>query len=369
MIVSIHQPHYRPWLRYLDKLARSDAFIILDDVEFTKNGWQNRNAIKSAQGRLLLTAPVRHKAHQKIPEVELDGGKRRKKHWRSLRQDYAAAPFFETYAAELGRFYERDWDRLVDLNVAMLEWHVRALGLETRLFRSSELEVTSSSSQRLVELVGKVGGTTSKTTSFTLDLERGDIIVESMAETKALYTAEDLEKLGGDYELDRGRLVPLSPGNFYHGRVCTTIGYLFEVYCRETDLGVAVVNDSGFHLEWSPDTVRGPDVAFVRWDRLKQLDFDEIPTRGFCPGAPSIAVEVRSPSNSVGELLRKTGQYLDAGCPLVWVVFPERRQVVVYRQDGSTEVLTSEARLSGEEVAPGLSWLVSELFPPTRAPG
>src|SRR5919197_6348843 len=72
MIVAIHQAHYLPWLRYLDKIARSDVFIVLDDVQYEKNGFQNRNKIKTAQGWLYLTVPVRKPTQRPIAEIEID---------------------------------------------------------------------------------------------------------------------------------------------------------------------------------------------------------------------------------------------------------------------------------------------------------
>ena len=72
MLVSIHQPHYLPWLRYLDKIARSDLFILLDDVQYEKNGFQNRNKIKTAQGWAYLTVPVQKPTRRTIRETEID---------------------------------------------------------------------------------------------------------------------------------------------------------------------------------------------------------------------------------------------------------------------------------------------------------
>ncbi|MCC2671731.1 MAG: WbqC-like family protein, partial [Armatimonadetes bacterium] len=72
MLVGIHQPHYLPWLRYFEKIARSDVFIVLDDVQYEKNGFQNRNKIKTAQGWTYLTAPVMKPTQRPLNEIELD---------------------------------------------------------------------------------------------------------------------------------------------------------------------------------------------------------------------------------------------------------------------------------------------------------
>lgn len=72
MLVGIHQLHYLPWLRYFEKIHRSDTFVVLDNIQFDKNGSQNRNAVKGAAGRLLLTVPVYAKEGQKLDEVRIN---------------------------------------------------------------------------------------------------------------------------------------------------------------------------------------------------------------------------------------------------------------------------------------------------------
>ena len=159
MRVSIHQPHYLAWLPYLGKIVQSDCFVLLDDVEFTRNGYQNRNRIKTAQGPLVLTAPVKQKLAQKILEVEVPDNGWRKKHWASIQQAYRKAPFFERYQGELQAFFAEPWPNLADPVCAMLEWLVRALGCDIRVVRSSSLGINTASSQRLVDIVRALGGT------------------------------------------------------------------------------------------------------------------------------------------------------------------------------------------------------------------
>ena len=158
VLVGIHQPHYLAWLRYFDKIAHCDLFILLDDVDFTRNGWQNRNKIKTSQGAQILTAPVRHKLGQKICEVELDGGPWARKHASTIAQSYAAAAHFASYKEELAEFYQRPWKTLVELNRAHIEWQMRALGIDVPLVWSSQLGVESAASERLVRLIQAVGG-------------------------------------------------------------------------------------------------------------------------------------------------------------------------------------------------------------------
>src|SRR2546425_7013893 len=98
MLVGIHQPHYLPWLRYFAKIARSDVFIVLDDVQYEKNGFQNRNKIKTAQGWTYLTVPIRKPTQRPIAEIRIDGGSSwRSEHRRALELSYRKAPYFARY--------------------------------------------------------------------------------------------------------------------------------------------------------------------------------------------------------------------------------------------------------------------------------
>lgn len=160
MLISIHQSHYLPSLDYVDKIARSDLFVVLDDVDFTRHSWQNRNRLKSAEGSTLLTVPVLHKLGQKISDVRIRPDRHwRRKHWRTIQHLYGSAPFFEQHGPALKSFYERDWERLYELNDAMLRWTLKAAGITTPVVRSSELKVAARSTERLVRLVRKAGGT------------------------------------------------------------------------------------------------------------------------------------------------------------------------------------------------------------------
>jgi hypothetical protein len=106
MLVGIHQLHYLPWLRYMEKIARCDVFVVLDNIQFNKNGWQNRNRIKTAQGEVLLTVPVVAKAGQRLDEVLIQNTEPwGEKHWRTIEQSYRRAPYFRDYAGFLEETY------------------------------------------------------------------------------------------------------------------------------------------------------------------------------------------------------------------------------------------------------------------------
>jgi hypothetical protein len=160
MIVAIHQPHYLPWLRYVDKIARSDLFVLLDDAQFTKNGWQNRNKIKTPQGWTYLTVPVEDPFGKSILEVRICNREGwRKKHWNALRTSYGRAPYFRRYAEAFEAVYAREWESLCDLNLHLLGVILEALGVRTRLVRSSELGIPGQATERLVAICRAVGAT------------------------------------------------------------------------------------------------------------------------------------------------------------------------------------------------------------------
>jgi len=161
---------------------------------------------------------------------------------------------------------------------------------------------------------------------------------------------------GTKQELQAGILVSEPLPGFRHGRVAAAIADVLRTHVRRHKLGVVVSNDSGFLLARSPDTVRGPDVAFVSRDRVKG---DE--ARAF-PGAPDLAVEVLSPSNTPASMHAKVADYLAAGARLVWVVDVETETVIVYASLLAPRFLGPRDFLDGEDVLPGFRVPVEELF-------
>jgi hypothetical protein len=169
MRVGIHQPHYLPWLRYLQKIAASDVFILLDDVDYTKNGWQNRNKIKGANGWMYLTVPVNSSLGVLIRDVHIAQGDWATKHLRALEMNYSRAPYYDQYIGSLSDLYHTPWTLLGDLNRAMLDYYLTALGVKTRIVRSSDLNVHEVSTNRLIGLCRAVGGTSYYTGEYAVD--------------------------------------------------------------------------------------------------------------------------------------------------------------------------------------------------------
>ena len=174
--------------------------------------------------------------------------------------------------------------------------------------------------------------------------------VERMS-APALLTAEELLQLNlpnKRTELVRGRLLVREPAGYVHGDVAMLIGAAVLQHVEANSLGRVFAAETGFTLARGPDTVRAPDVAFIRSERLPSP-----PPRGFAELAPDLAVDVLSPDDRPGEVLQKVADWLNAGTLLVWVVDPRRRIGRAYRADGSETQVDDEGWLEGEELLPG----------------
>ncbi|HRI89904.1 MAG TPA: WbqC family protein [Candidatus Hydrogenedentes bacterium] len=170
MLCAIHQLHYLPWLRYFDKIARADTFIVLDNIQFNKNGWQNRNKVKTSAGATLLTVPVIAPLACDLHAVRIDDTQPwRKKHWATISQHYRKAPYFATHAPFLEEVYAREWQYLNALNRTMLDYFIGAIGLTTRVVYSSELPVPGIATERLVNLLQAVGARTYYSGAYALE--------------------------------------------------------------------------------------------------------------------------------------------------------------------------------------------------------
>jgi len=149
-------------------------------------------------------------------------------------------------------------------------------------------------------------------------------------------------------ELVKGVVVVREPPGYQHGRVAANLAYELLAFVKRTESGKVLVGDAGFTLARGPDTVRGPDVAFVRRDRIPDPE-----PRGFAEFGPDLVIEVRSPGDRPGELLAKVADWLNAGSQLVWVIDPARRQAHVYRADGTESLVSDQESLDGAAVLPG----------------
>ncbi len=162
MKIAIHQPHYLPWLGYLAKWAAADCFVFLDTVQYEKNGWQNRNRIKTRDGARWLTVPVHASLGAPIREVRVDAAQPwRARHLRTIEHAYTAAPYLARHHADLERFYAGEWSRLDELAVASATWLAGAAGIRVPARLASELDASAHHpTDRLVALCRAVGADT-----------------------------------------------------------------------------------------------------------------------------------------------------------------------------------------------------------------
>ena len=154
MIVAVHQPQYLPWLGYFDKMRIADVFCYLDNVQYKKNEWQNRNRIKTAQGWQWITVPVCFRFPQKINEVEINNSVNwKKKHFQALTTNYSKAPYFKDYIVPLEDFFTKEWDLLSELNIALLERLRGRLNLKDKpAVLASSLELRDDPTDRLIDI-------------------------------------------------------------------------------------------------------------------------------------------------------------------------------------------------------------------------
>jgi hypothetical protein len=164
MVIGILQPGYLPWLGFFEQMYKSDVFVIYDDVQYDKEGWRNRNRIKSSNGIQWLTVPVMFKLSEAplITEVKIDNkGNWRKKHLASIRQNYAKAPFFKDYIGLFEEAYAREWDYLIDLDLFFIRELARCLGMGDKVIhRSSILNPQGGKIERLINLCKHFGADT-----------------------------------------------------------------------------------------------------------------------------------------------------------------------------------------------------------------
>ncbi len=164
MIVAAHQPHYLPWLGYLDKLAKADVFVVMDDLQYEAQNFQNRQRLKLDAGPHWMTVPLVHGAQaDRICDKRIDntgfGGRHHWQHrtWRTLQTHYSRAPYFATYARELEELYTRRWDFLLELDLHVLDLARSWLGIDTRLIRASTLKLTGQKTDRILDVCEKLG--------------------------------------------------------------------------------------------------------------------------------------------------------------------------------------------------------------------
>lgn len=182
-----------------------------------------------------------------------------------------------------------------------------------------------------------------------------------MATLPTLMTADELLRRPDDgqrHELIAGELRTMAPTGDEHGGLTAQFTIALGHYVRQHNLGRVVAGEPGFLLTTDPDTVRAPDVAFIRRERVEATGI----ARGYRQGAPDLAVEIISPNDLYTEVEEKVATWLEHGARMVIVLNPRRRTLAVHRSARETRQLTVADTLDGEDVVPGWRVPVRELF-------
>jgi len=155
MIYSVHQPQYIPWLGFFHKIAASDCFVILDNVQYKQREYQNRNKIRTQLGWIWLAIPVitKGKRYQLIKDVSIDNSiDWQRRHKNSLKTWYGKAKYFDKYYPVFDELYSKPWSRLCDLNIEIIKRMLEILGINTKIYLESEMKITAKSTKRIIEI-------------------------------------------------------------------------------------------------------------------------------------------------------------------------------------------------------------------------
>ncbi len=220
MTCVILQPSYLPWRGYFHQIQKADTFVFYDDVQYDRDGWRNRNRIKTPAGSKWLTIPLQARGENwrslTIREMRTTAGEDwRRKHWESIRHSYAHAPYFERYRSMIEQWYAADAPNLADFTIETTVALAAALGIEhTTYVRSSSLSAGGSKTERILNILKQVGasryvsGPSAQSYLDVAALDRAGIAVEWMSydyrEYSQLYPPFDPQVSALDLLLNTG---------------------------------------------------------------------------------------------------------------------------------------------------------------------
>ncbi|MCG2712339.1 MAG: WbqC family protein [Candidatus Omnitrophica bacterium] len=153
--IAIMQPGYLPWLGFFELMYNCDLFVFLDDVQYTKRDWRNRNRIRTHNGWQWLTVPAfnRNKREQLLKNVQINNQINwQKQHFNALRINYRKSKFFDSFSLELESIYFKSWDNLLELNIELILYLAKMFSIETPYIFSSSLNIKNTKSERILEI-------------------------------------------------------------------------------------------------------------------------------------------------------------------------------------------------------------------------
>ena len=142
MIVSIHQPSYWPWLGFLDKIASSDVFVILDNVQLNKDSYQRRNIFWASGSRKYLTIPIHYNLGIKINEAKIKDFEFPEKHYETFKNWYLKSPFFEDVSERILPLYQRRYEKLIEIVNETMFASIEAFGIKSKVVLASDLQAS-----------------------------------------------------------------------------------------------------------------------------------------------------------------------------------------------------------------------------------
>jgi len=183
--ISIHQPGFMPWLGFFKKIMYSDIFVFLDNVQYVKKQWHNRNKIRTENGSKWISIPVHARFGMNINEVKIDYSKNwNDEHLELIKRCYGKSKFFETYFSKIETILSKKTSLLLDLNLDLIKLMMDTFEIKTKTVKSSELDVLTSGSTRILDICKKLdadvylSGITGKTYVKEEDFEKSNIKIE-----------------------------------------------------------------------------------------------------------------------------------------------------------------------------------------------
>ena len=179
---------------------------------------------------------------------------------------------------------------------------------------------------------------------------------------KKVWTEAELEALPNEgylHEVVNGRLIMSPKNNFFHERICMRLSSAMNAFVNERRLGVVLGSSAGFWM--SNRNCRAPDISFVPKARMDALGFKPS-SRTFFPGAPDLAIEVLSPSNTPTEIQERLEDFFSSGAQLAWIIHPEEAFVEVCHSPTKRQIFGAGAILDGEKLLPGFRYPIADLF-------
>ena len=160
-VISIRQPGYLPYVGFFKKIQSVDIFVFLDDVQYERGDWDNRNKIKTFNDTQWLTVPIYNKFGSMLNEVRIDNTHDwSKKHKSTIKINYQKSQYFEKYWNEIEKILDKKWEKLIDLNFALIDYCISELDIKTKTIKSSELKVEKSGSEKLLEICKRLNAST-----------------------------------------------------------------------------------------------------------------------------------------------------------------------------------------------------------------